>query len=402
MGARLAERAVDDGEIAALVEQRDFLFRSLDDLDREFAAGDMDDGDYATLKDDYTARAAATIRTIDARTAVVSESKTSWLRRLGWIAGVAAIAILAGVLIGRASGSRRAGEFGSGDIRLNTQTLLLQADAALQGQRYDEAINLYDAVLDTEPANTKAITYRAWVRYRRDLDPEAVLDEFDDAIAFDPNYTDALVFSTIVLFDDGRVEDAAARLKAFDRSEPPEFMRELVASRSLREQIMVAYFSPESGEGRSISGSPFELDEVLGVARLLATQAQSVPQAQVLFDAVLSVEPDNVEAITYAGWMLAQVWNDLGSGTQTEVDDDTLSELEGSAMVLLDRAVATDPTYPDARTYRAFFRRAQGDEQGALEDLEAFQDLPDQPEDLVALIEAFGLNDLVSELPAAE
>ncbi|MEE9414023.1 MAG: tetratricopeptide repeat protein [Acidimicrobiales bacterium] len=386
----MTERRVDDGEVVALVEQRDFLMKSLDDLDREFSAGDMDEADYATLKDDYTARAAATIRTIDARTAVVKKNQTSLPRRLAWVAGVAALAILAGVFIGRASGSRRAGEFGSGDIRLNTQTLMLQADAALQAQQYDDAIDLYDAVLDTEPANAKAITYRAWVSYRANPVPAEVLDDFDDAIAFDPDYTDALVFSTIVLFDDGQVDEAAAQLKAFDRSNPPEFMQQLVASRSLRENIMEAYFSTEAGQdNRAIASSPFEFDEVLGIARLLATQAQTVPQAQVLFDAVLSQEPDNVEAITYAGWMLAQVWNDLGE--DVAVDEATRAELKDSATTLLDRAVGTDPSYPDARVYRAFFRRAQGDDQGSLEDIEAFRVLPEQPAELVALIEAFGL-----------
>ena len=51
--------------LAALEEQRDFLLRSLRDLETEFAAGDVDDHDYRTLKDDYTVRAAAVLRAID-------------------------------------------------------------------------------------------------------------------------------------------------------------------------------------------------------------------------------------------------------------------------------------------------------------------------------------------------
>ena len=58
--------AVDLDELARLEEERGFLLRSLDDLERERAAGDMDDVDYTTLRDGYTARAAAVLRAIEA------------------------------------------------------------------------------------------------------------------------------------------------------------------------------------------------------------------------------------------------------------------------------------------------------------------------------------------------
>src|SRR5690606_37957028 len=51
------ERSPADDDLVALEEQRDFLLRSLDDLEREREAGDLDDDDYQALKDDYTARA---------------------------------------------------------------------------------------------------------------------------------------------------------------------------------------------------------------------------------------------------------------------------------------------------------------------------------------------------------
>ncbi len=43
-------------------EERDFLLRSLDDLDAERAAGNIDDETYERLHDDYTARAAIAVR----------------------------------------------------------------------------------------------------------------------------------------------------------------------------------------------------------------------------------------------------------------------------------------------------------------------------------------------------
>ncbi|MBO0694381.1 MAG: hypothetical protein J2P58_15860, partial [Acidimicrobiaceae bacterium] len=49
-----------------LLEERDFLLRSLADLDAEHDAHDIDDVDYRTLKDEYTSRAAAVLRALAA------------------------------------------------------------------------------------------------------------------------------------------------------------------------------------------------------------------------------------------------------------------------------------------------------------------------------------------------
>src|SRR5439155_21411383 len=63
--------AVDLDALADLEEQRRFLLQSLRDLDREREAGDLDDDDYRTLKDDYTGRTAEVLRTLDASKAGV-------------------------------------------------------------------------------------------------------------------------------------------------------------------------------------------------------------------------------------------------------------------------------------------------------------------------------------------
>src|SRR5262249_38766367 len=49
---------------ARLEAERDVLLKSLDDLEAEHAAGGIDDESYQTLRDDYTARAAAVIRAL--------------------------------------------------------------------------------------------------------------------------------------------------------------------------------------------------------------------------------------------------------------------------------------------------------------------------------------------------
>ena len=53
-----------DAEREQLEQERDFLLRSLDDLELEHESGGIDDESYAELHDDYTARAAAAIRAL--------------------------------------------------------------------------------------------------------------------------------------------------------------------------------------------------------------------------------------------------------------------------------------------------------------------------------------------------
>ena len=49
-----------------LDDERAFLLRSLEDLEREHDAGDLSERDYAVLRDRYTAHAAAVLRSLDA------------------------------------------------------------------------------------------------------------------------------------------------------------------------------------------------------------------------------------------------------------------------------------------------------------------------------------------------
>jgi len=86
-----------------LREERDFLLASLEDLERELAAGDIDHADYVTLKSDYTTRAADVLRRLDGETRSTasppSESSSTRRDAIWWVAGVAAVALVAGVLV---------------------------------------------------------------------------------------------------------------------------------------------------------------------------------------------------------------------------------------------------------------------------------------------------------------
>jgi tetratricopeptide (TPR) repeat protein len=64
-----------DADLETLEQEREFLLRSLADLDAEYEAGDIDDDDYRTLTDDYTVRAATVLRAIEATKATRSTKK---------------------------------------------------------------------------------------------------------------------------------------------------------------------------------------------------------------------------------------------------------------------------------------------------------------------------------------
>src|SRR4029079_3334841 len=104
------KQAVDLDALAGLEHQRRFLLQSLRDLERERAAGDLDEHDYRTLKDDYTARAAAVLHAIDESKAELVQERRGLRRSTKAtalaIAGVLLVAIVAGVFVASSSGQR--------------------------------------------------------------------------------------------------------------------------------------------------------------------------------------------------------------------------------------------------------------------------------------------------------
>jgi hypothetical protein len=155
--------APDPDRLAALEEERRFLLRSLSDLDREHAAGDVDDDDYRELRDGYTARAAATLRAIESgRAALPPRPDADWRRRI--IVGVVVLASIVAVwwALAASSAQRLPGQQITGlDPRDRTQVLLSEA-RSLQVSNPLAAVALYDQVLEVDPDDVEALTYRGW------------------------------------------------------------------------------------------------------------------------------------------------------------------------------------------------------------------------------------------------
>ncbi len=211
----------DLDRLAQLEEERSFLLRSLADLEREHDAGDVDEHDYETLRDGYTARAADVIRAIEShQTELPRRRPVRWSRIAMGVSAAAIIGVGAGVLITRSSAEREPGQSITGNAPRGDEvnSLLVQA-RSLQLTDPATTIELYTQVLAKDPKNVEALTYRGWtsalVASSASGDVQQLLvaravQDLDAARAADPTYADAQCFTAIVRL---RLQNDAAGAK---------------------------------------------------------------------------------------------------------------------------------------------------------------------------------------------
>lgn len=263
-------------DIGALTQERDFLLRSIADLDAQHDKGEVTDSDYVELSDHYTARAAQVIRLIesggvapgsDARRGAQRGVTTlrSHMPTIITVVVVLVVGGVAGLMVARSSGSTAppetamtAGTATSGAStdqdtgpvaellrEASEQTALIQTslaagDSEAAVDAYKAAITAYDEVLRIEPDNAEALTYRGWLMHNlatqspedmaADLDAEA-LDWLNRAVTADPGYPDARIFRAILLDAAGRPDEALSDLEAVDTASLPDTMRQMVEQR---------------------------------------------------------------------------------------------------------------------------------------------------------------------------
>jgi cytochrome c-type biogenesis protein CcmH/NrfG len=168
-----------------LEAERDFLMRSLDDLELEHASGGIDDESYQALHDDYTARAAATIRAlrdgVDARP--TSPAAASTTRRVAVIAAIIVFALVVGVALAGALGVRLPGQTSSG----NAATSGADSKAAAKVGR---AITTLQKLVDAQP-NDYDLRLQLAAAYASNNDLPTAIKQWDAAITIDPNRPEA-------------------------------------------------------------------------------------------------------------------------------------------------------------------------------------------------------------------
>ncbi len=221
--------AGSDQDRAALEAERDFLLRSLDDLDNERRIGNIDDETYERLHADYTARAAAVLRQLrDGLDVSLPDAPRRSVRRR-WLAPLAIglVAVTAALLLAQSVHDR--GESGSltgNDVSAPgaaaRSAALRQAvedhpddyNARIALARYllnndlREALVQYDKAAELDPKQPEPLTYSGWINALaasnlpegdedRDLLVQRAFDRFDRAIEIAPEYADTFVFRGI-------------------------------------------------------------------------------------------------------------------------------------------------------------------------------------------------------------
>jgi tetratricopeptide (TPR) repeat protein len=232
---------------AGLEDERRFLLRSLTDLEREHDAGDVDDDDYRTLKDGYTARAAQVLRQIDdgARNEPARPPRR-WSRLIAVTAAIVVGSVGVGFVLAGAWGERSSGQeitgLTPGD---ESRIVLTNARDAMGAGDFSAANALFAEVIDMERArgrdNAEAVAYFGWtlaLLTRQNPDQTDAAQRYDaavlalgQAVEIEPDYADPYCFLAIIEFQFR--DDAAAALPNIERCEasnPPGDIASLVAS----------------------------------------------------------------------------------------------------------------------------------------------------------------------------
>ena len=254
----------DDG----LAEEREFLLQTIRDLDEEYAAGELDEADYRTLRDDYTARAAEVLRRIEATSAdsapspspspeasadtaaaaaagVAAGSRRTAPRRGRPTKAIAAAVVLAvisagaGYAVATSSGERLATDEASGEIVQGSTDRITKAQMLARDGRILDSIKVYDELLEDDPDNPVALAQKGWLLSRVG-EPSLVdkgLASIDRAIAAEPSYADAYFFRGMILWRaKGQPAEAVETFqRGIETNPPPDLLASLQEVKQLAE-----------------------------------------------------------------------------------------------------------------------------------------------------------------------
>ena len=229
-----------------LTQQRDFLLNSLHDLEQEHKFGDLDDQEFESLRKEYESRAEsvnAQIENPESNVHTVSETAQpapkNLSRTLVTALLVLLVASLAGWLVAKQSGQRLAGDSLAGSIEDSTATILSRARAT-NFVDPKAAIELYTQVIEVDPDNVEALTYRAWLLalIARNAGEEvkqlafvSASSDLERAIALDQNYPDAHCFLGITRFRlNNDAQGAKEQLTICSEKNPPAEVQGFVDS----------------------------------------------------------------------------------------------------------------------------------------------------------------------------
>lgn len=295
-----------------LLDERDFLVRSLEDAAAEHAAGDLGDEDYALLRarderrlaDVEATLAAASPVPVPARTTPDEDADTAgdgadtrhadggeagdpaaaaaaadgagavtvpartyrrrfrfvrWRRRW-WLAAGGAVLLVAAavVLVVQLTAPRLPGEDATGGVELNTaqqvERQLTQAETLVSHGKGDEALQIYGEVLTEDPRDPTALAEWGWLDWQAaEKAKEATVaaegaSALEQAVKVDPKMFAAQYYLGDILVQEGDPAKAVTHFSAFLADHPTSAWLDDAAS-----EIRTAY----ADAGRSVpSGVP--------------------------------------------------------------------------------------------------------------------------------------------------
>jgi tetratricopeptide (TPR) repeat protein len=230
-----------------LREEREFLLRSIADLDAELAAGDIDEEDHRALRDEYTARAADVLRRLEdtsstpARPPAAVGPSRRRTRRVRAAAAVLLLAVVsggAGYAVALSSGERLATDEATGDITEGSTDRITKAQVLVSEGRSLDAVKVFDELLADDPDNPVALAQRGWLISRVDASlVDKGLSEVDRAIEVEPTYADAYFFRGMILLRSKGDPAAAGEAfrKGLEMGPAPEVKAALEAGRAQAE-----------------------------------------------------------------------------------------------------------------------------------------------------------------------
>ena len=372
---------LDPDELAMLEESRDSLLRSLDDLDAEFAVGDIDADDYHALRDDYTARAAEVLRSIEQRTDLAATRRAESRRPgrgLMWVAGAVAVAAVAGLLLARSTGARGAGTSLTGSA--NDARSARTECKSLSFQQPAKGIACFTKLLASDPADTESLTYRGWASLRVG-DAAAATADFDKVVSIDPTYPDVYVFRASARKRSGDFAGAQSELDTLYQLNPPAEVISTLQDQGLDQEIALGLLDP-AVQACWKSAATFTVEAANSSTTVPAGQPIPGFDAQVAcFDAILATNGANVDALVGKAALIERV----GPESSWPVGE-----------AAADAALAARPKDPDALLVRALLRYLQG-KTTFTEDVGALAGLATKPSALLAA-DVAGLKRIVEAL----
>jgi hypothetical protein len=207
-----------------LIDERDFLQRSLADADREREAGDLSDEDHAVLvardasrlaevEDELAALDVAAPMTSDAaspETTPVAERRPMALwRKVGIVASCLLIATGGVILVVHFVQARQPGQASSGSVTVSQAQLieqqLAQASTLNNKGSTKAALVLYDTVLSEDPSNPVALAAAGFLQWNVGSSAHVASlvrvgrAEIETAVKDSPTYYQAHLFYGLVL-----------------------------------------------------------------------------------------------------------------------------------------------------------------------------------------------------------